>query len=373
MKYENVCLEAFGYSLPHEIVTSDDLELRLSPLYERLRLPAGRLELMTGIRERRIWPRGMLPSEQSTVSGRNAIEAAGIDPARIGALIHGSVCRDHLEPATANRVHHELGLDRQCFVYDVSNACLGIVNGMLQIADLIELQRIQAGLVVGTEDSRHLLETTIAALNHDESLTRSSVKSAVASLTIGSGSCAVLLTHRSISRTGTQLLGAAVRAHTRFHQLCQSGRDEAVGDGMRPTMNTDSEQLMHEGIQAGVDTFDMLLGACQWSAAQPHKTCCHQVGEAHRRQMLSALGRDIEQDFATLRWLGNTGSVALPVTAALAAEAGHFESGDHIGLLGIGSGINCVMVGFDWQSVAVSGNNPHANIATSQIGFAHHK
>jgi len=41
MKYNHVCLESFGYTIPQEIWTSDDVEAKLSPLYERLRLPPG--------------------------------------------------------------------------------------------------------------------------------------------------------------------------------------------------------------------------------------------------------------------------------------------------------------------------------------------
>ena len=62
MLFENVCLESFGYTLPTEIVTSAQIEARLQPLYERLRLPAGRLELITGVQERRFWAPGTLPS-----------------------------------------------------------------------------------------------------------------------------------------------------------------------------------------------------------------------------------------------------------------------------------------------------------------------
>src|SRR3954468_15048152 len=80
MHYQHVCLESLGYAVPDEIITSDDIERRLEPLYRRLRLPEGRLELMSGIRERRLWPRGMRPSEKSIESGRMAIEAAGVDP-----------------------------------------------------------------------------------------------------------------------------------------------------------------------------------------------------------------------------------------------------------------------------------------------------
>src|SRR5215471_7995082 len=168
MKYQNVILESLGYTLPDEIVLSDEIEHLLEPLYSRLRLPPGRLELMTGIRERRFWPRDTLPSQVSIVSCRRAIEAAGIDAREIGALIHGSVCRDHLEPATACTVHHHLDLPLSCFIYDVSNACLGLLNGMVQIANMIELGQIRAGLVVASEVSRPLMETTIAMLNANQ-------------------------------------------------------------------------------------------------------------------------------------------------------------------------------------------------------------
>ena len=58
MHYEHVCIESLGYAIPDETITSDEIERRLEPLYRRLRLPEGRLELMSGIRERRLWPRG---------------------------------------------------------------------------------------------------------------------------------------------------------------------------------------------------------------------------------------------------------------------------------------------------------------------------
>src|SRR5262245_58825065 len=172
MHYRRVCLESFGYTLPDEIVTTSDLERRLAPLYERLRLPEGRLELMTGIRERRFFPPGTRPSEISIESGLRAINARGIDLRLFGALVHGSVCRDFLEPATACRVHHGLGLPGEAMIYDVSNACLGLLNGMVQVANMIELGEIRAGVVVGTECGRELVENTVELLNCDTSLTR---------------------------------------------------------------------------------------------------------------------------------------------------------------------------------------------------------
>ena len=70
----------------------------------------------------------MRPGEKSVETADKAIRLAGIDPRRIGALVHGSVCRDFVEPATACGVHRQLGLPANCAVYDVSNACLGLLE-----------------------------------------------------------------------------------------------------------------------------------------------------------------------------------------------------------------------------------------------------
>ena len=372
MKYHNVCIESLAYTLPEEVVTSAELEARLEPLYRRLRLPQGRLELMTGIRSRRIWEAGTLPSEKSVESAAKALRAAGLDKRHVGALVHASVCRDYLEPATACGVHHRLGLPPECLVYDVSNACLGILNGIVQLANMIELGQIRAGIVVGTESSRQLVETTIDALNADTSLTRAQVKLAIASLTIGSGSAAVLLTDRALSRTGNRLLAATARAHTAGHGLCHSGRDESVAGDMHPLMQTDSEKLMQEGIAIGVATFAAFLDEAGWSPRDIDNTFCHQVGATHRKLMLESLSLDESLDFATLETLGNTGSVALPLTMALGIDAGHLKPNDHAALLGIGSGINSLMLAVDWQRSPVGEADeqalkPHLSMASTPV------
>ncbi len=349
MIYKNVCLETIAYTLPDEIVTSDELETRLEPLYTRLKLPQGRLELMTGIRERRFWPRDVLPGEQSVVTGVKAIQASGVDRDLIGCLIHGSVCRDYLEPATASGVHHGLKLSNDCVVYDVSNACLGLMNGAVQIANMIELGQIKAGLVVGTESGRALVETTVAELNRNTSLSRNDIKSAIASLTIGSGSAAILLCHRDLSKSGNRLIGGAIRARTDQCHLCRSGRDESADAGMQPLMQTDSETLLREGVAAASETFEQFLKETGWSRDAIAKTVCHQVGKAHQKLLLETLGLDPKNDFTTFEFLGNTGAVALPTAAAIGAERGHFTPGDRAALMGIGSGINVVILGVEWN------------------------
>lgn len=362
MHFRRVCLEAFGYTLPDEVVTTAEIERRLAPLYQRLRLPEGRLELMSGIRERRFYPPGTRPSTVSIESAQKAITASGIDPRYFGALVHGSVCRDYLEPATACRVHHGLGLPGEAMIYDTSNACLGVLTGMIQVANMIELGQIRAGVVVGTESGRDLVENTIARLNADESLTRNTVKDSIASLTIGSASVAVVLCDEELSRTGNRLTGAVVYCDTSHHELCRSR-------GLETMMDTDSETLMRQGVATGVETFKRFLGVAGWDPEEIDRTFCHQVGAAHRKLMLESLGLDPERDFATLETLGNTGAAALPVTMAIGIEQGLLRANDRVAMLGIGSGINCQMLAVEWEKSPIVADSQIPQKAEMEAGI----
>ena len=349
MRYRHVCIEAIVSRLPPCVVTSEELEDRLAPVYERLRLPAGRLELMTGIRERRFFEPGTRPGTVSACTANDAIERSGIDRRYLTALIHGSVCRDQLEPATANVVHHACDLPADAFVLDVSNACLGLLNGILIVADLIELGRIRAGVVVGTETGRDLVEQTIESLS-GPGVTRNDVKSEFASLTIGSGSAAIVLCDDKLSRTGNRLLGAAFGSATMHHGLCAGGESGAASSvqGDRPRMQTDSEALLHAGIDLAAATWEQFRRTLGWSSQDVDKVFTHQVGRAHRKLLLDRLGLDVDKDFPTVEFLGNTGAVALPMAVALGIERGHVQPGDRIAFLGIGSGLNCLMLGCEW-------------------------
>ncbi len=348
MRYRRVCIETFAHTLPPHVVTSDEIERRLAAAYERLGLPEGRLELMTGIRERRFFDRGTKPSAISAETANKAIEAAGIDRRDVGLLLHGSVSRDQMEPATACGVHRAARLSANCPAIDVSNACLGLLSGMLFIADQIELGRIRAGLVVGTETGRDLVEGTLEWLANDPNVTRKDVKRAFASLTIGSGSAAILLCDESISRRKAKLLGGAVLTDTSHNGLCAGGLEAGRGDG-RPLMDTDSEALLHAGVNLAAATWDAFLTNLGWLPGDIRKVATHQVGRQHRKLLLERLGVPESRDFPTVEFLGNTGAVALPTAASLAVEKGHITPGDRVALLGIGSGLSSTMLGIEWR------------------------
>jgi 3-oxoacyl-[acyl-carrier-protein] synthase-3 len=106
---------------------------------------------------------------------------------------------------------------------------------------------------------------------------------------------------------------------------------------------------MLTGVELAKETFADFLEELDWTPEQIDKSFCHQVGVAHRRLLFDALGLNTAIDFPTVEYLGNTGSVALPISAAIGIEKGWLTPGDRVALLGIGSGINVLMLGLDWQ------------------------
>lgn len=343
MQFRNVCLRKFGYELPPNVLSSAEIETRLAEVYERLKLPAGRLELMSGITERRFWDMGTRPSDGAVLAGRKALASSGVDASEIECLFFTGVSRDMMEPATASFVHSQLGLSQKCLIFDISNACLGFLNGMLMLANMIESGQVRKGLIVSGETAENLLDSTIDALLADHSITRKSIKPSFASLTIGSGAVALVMSACEEADSDCALHGGVWRANTSYNYLCRG--DNAAGNGT--LMATDAEELLVRGVETAKETWQDFLQEMQWSPESIAAFFCHQVGNAHARLLFETLGLDSAGNFQTLPFLGNIGSVSAPITMAIGIEKGVLQPGDRAAMLGIGSGINCLMLGFE--------------------------
>jgi 3-oxoacyl-[acyl-carrier-protein] synthase III len=399
MKYTRVHMESIGYELPPVVITSDDLESRLMPMYDALHIAPGQLEALTGITERRWWEEGHMLSDGAAAAARKALEQSNVKADEIEALIYTGVCRENFEPATACAVAAQLGIKDDANIYDISNACLGVMNGIIDIANRIELKQIRAGMVVSCETSREIVEIMIERMLNDKSMEMFS--RSLATLTGGSGAAAVLLTDGSFDNSQThRLLGGANQSAPEHHKLCRWGvtlspvalgelmfspdkllaaidqvmepdalpsvvkeimtsekippslanmmPSQKLPDALSEFMSTDSVAVLKHGAKLGVKTWGSFLGKMGWARDQVDKVICHQVGEGHRDTILKELGIDPAKDFSTYKYLGNIGTVSVPLTAAIAEQRLFLKPGDRVSFLGIGSGLNCMMLGWEW-------------------------
>lgn len=339
MRYEKVCIEGLGYIIPEEVVTTAWIEEQLAPVYQALGLPRGYIERSTGIYEHRWWPEGFWPSDGAAQAGRLALERSGVAPTEVQCLINASVSRDYVEPATAAIVHHKLGLSPEALSFDVVNACLGFLNGMVIIANMIELGQIEVGLVVAAEDPREGQLATIQSLLANPP-SKEAVRDNLASFTLGSAAVAMVLRHRATSKTGKRLLGGAYYANTDHCELCVA---------QRTWMRTNSTKLLVEGAKVVETAFQRFKAELGWTDASVDKLFTHQVSEPQRIQgVYGTLGLPEGIDYPTLSYLGNTASVAAPICLALGIDHGFVQEGDRICLMGAGSGLNSIILGIQW-------------------------
>lgn len=315
------------------VVTSDEVDERLAPLYKRIGRGAGLLSSLVGIKERRQWPEDVSFMDASAMAGEKAIAASGVDRARIGLLVDTSVCRERLEPSSAVTVHDSLGLASTCINFDMSNACLGFMNGMHLAGVMIESGQIDYALVVDGEGTHEIYENTIERLLNTES-NLDDLFSNFASLTLGSGSAAMVLGRHSENPGSHKMVRGFFRADTSHHDLCVGSLDH---------MRTDAPALLTAGTN---------LAKLAWDDAEKSdwlkmdRYILHQVSKVHTAAMVDTLGLDADKVPMTFPMFGNIGPAAVPFTLASIADS--LVAGDRILCMGIGSGLNASVIELRW-------------------------
>jgi 3-oxoacyl-[acyl-carrier-protein] synthase-3 len=136
-----------------------------------------------------------------------------------------------------------------------------------------------------------------------------------------------------------------VRGHTEHNGLCVAQAD---------WMRTNSHDLLIEGMKVIALNWVQFKQEMGWDNGSVDKLFTHQVSEKQRQIGLETLGlgkgrtseRDI--DYPTLGWLGNIASVSAPISMAIADDEGFVDPGDRVCLLGVGSGVNSIILGIEW-------------------------
>ena len=316
------------------VVTSDAIDERLAPFYARGGGKPGLLESLAGIRERRQWPADVSFTDAAAMAGEQALVASGVDRERMGLLIDTSVCRARLEPSSAVTVHDRLGLPPTCINLDVVNACLGFLNAMQLAGAMLDAGHIDYALIVDGEGTTEIYDNTI-----DHLVTRgkdlADILDNFATLTLGSGSAAMVLGRHSENPGSHQVLGGFFRAATEHHELCV---------GSLEGMTTDTKALLDAGTELAKLAWDDAGAGASWGGRDRY--ILHQVSEVHTNAMLDVLGIDPDKVPKTFPHYGNIGPAAIPITLASVVDT--LSPDDRVLCMGIGSGLNAGVIDIRW-------------------------
>lgn len=338
MLFENVSIAGLAHvDAPHTL-TSLEINERLKPTFERLRIRADMLGDIAGVHARRLWDPGTQASDAAGVAARKVLEQAGVRADQLGMVINTSVSRDYLEPSTASIVSGKLGVGDACITFDIANACLAFVNGMDMAARLIEVGDVRYALVVDAETSNLVYEKTIERLSRPD-ITAEEVKNELAALTTGSGAAAMLLCHRSLAPEAPRYRGAVTRSANQWSHLCLGNLDRMV---------TDTRLLLIEGIRLAEKTFKAASETFGWKVDDLAQFVIHQVSQPHTKAFIKTLGIEPTKVMTIFGEFGNIGPASVPIVLSKLNELGRLKKGDRIGLMGIGSGLNCSMAEVVW-------------------------
>ena len=160
--------------------------------------------------------------------------------------------------------------------FDMINACLGFVNAMVVVADMIELGQIDTGMIVAAEDPREGQLATIRDLL-DNPPSKDKLRDNLASFTLGAASVAMILRHKSKSKTGKRLLGGYFYGLTEYNELCVAQRE---------WMRTDSSALLREGSKAVIKAYEGFQKELGWNNGSIDKVFAHQISEPQRLSLI---------------------------------------------------------------------------------------
>ncbi len=338
MRFDDVVIASLTkVEAPHRVSTAA-LEARLNGNLARLGLLPGTLAALSGIDARHFWDPDTQPSDAATLAAERALAEAGVDRQRVGVLINTSVSRDFVEPSTASLVHARLGLAPECRNFDLSNACLGFLNGMELVAQMIERGEIEHGLVVAGESSRSIVDRTLERLAGPDADPQA-LRDNIATLTLGSGAAAAVLSRASLAPSGHRFAGSVTLAATEHNHLCR---------GQVDWMRTDTTGLLSAGLGLAARTWAKAQDELGWEVEALDHVVMHQVSRPHTEHLARALGVALERVPVIYPEHGNVGPASVPMTLARAVEDGRVARGDRVAMMGIGSGLNCAMGEVIW-------------------------
>lgn len=353
-RFDDVVIAGIGTDLPDRVVTTREIEEKLSPVLERFNVPIGTFEKLSGIKERRLYDPSVMPSHAGLRAARRALDQIKFDRSEIKALFNCSVTRDYFEPATAVVLHSQLDLNENALVMDITNACLGFINGIAVMGNLIQSGIIKAGLLVSGEVITKAFDHCINyILKRRDSIKRAELLELLPTLTLGCGSVAYVLAHRSLAKTSPAIVGGVAKSASKCHDLCSGNGDYYIAqiedeNYEPPVMRTNSSKLISSAAKLGRRTWKAASKMLNWTKDDVDHIFCHQVGKQVNESFYKTIDLDYHKEFKIYPRLGNLASAALPMALAIGTQEKGMKRGNKVLLMGFGSGLNALFAGIEW-------------------------
>jgi len=313
-----------GSQLPATVITNHDLEAFLDTSDQWIRE-------RTGIRERRKADHSETTATLAGGACRNALEAAGVDPAEIDLFVMGTTTPDLVFPSTACLLQKELGLPN-CGAMDVNAACSGFMYALSVADKYIRCGDAGKVLVCGAE-------TLSRIVNWNKRDT---------AVLFGDGAGAVVL--EASDTPG--ILSTHIHADGNYVDVLTTNAGVSVGWDAVETEDNRPEIMMrgNEVFKIAVRTLGRIveetLSANEMDKADLDWLIPHQANLRIIAAMARLLDMSMEQAVVTVDRHGNTSAASVPLALDEPVPDGRIQRGDLLLLEAFGAG-------FTWGSALI--------------------
>ncbi len=308
-----------GSYLPGQVVTNDDLALRMDTSDEWIRT-------RTGIRQRHIAAAGETSSHLALEASKAAIASAGISAQDIDLIIVATSTPDCIFPSTACLLQAKLGI-KGCAAFDLQAVCSGFVYA-LATADLyIRSGQNRCALIVGAEVFSHILDWNDRGT----------------CVLFGDGAGAVIL--QANDKPG--IMASALHADGSYASILSV--PGSVCDGKvtgDPFLRMDGPAVFKFAVRVLDDVARETLAKCGQRVEDIDWLIPHQANLRILESTAKRLGLPHEKLIVTVDRHGNTSAASVPLALDLAIRDGRIKPGHKVMLQGVGGG-------FTWGAVLV--------------------
>lgn len=328
-----------GVYLPEERVTTRDL-MREFDSKGRFGVSEDWLERVTGIKEKRVTPAGVLPSDMAVSAAKEAMERAKVTAREIDAIIYTGVTRDHLEPATAHIVQAKINA-LNATVFDISNACHGFMNGLHVMDALIATGQVRSGLIVTGEKGSLFTDRAIGMLK--SVACRNQFMSLATGLTLGDAGAAIIMKPKHRQDCG--FMGFMLQSQGQHANYCTSGGTLTEGP-----VFADMPSIVGQSARLVTTMFnEFMYRRLKWQIQELAKYFIHQVGSRVFRLHSQLMGIPTNIMPKTVDLLGNLITANIPLTIHTCLLEKEIEPGDKLYFSGVGSGISLSQAALIWD------------------------
>lgn len=320
-----------GFALPDRVVTNHDLSQFMDTSDEWIRA-------RTGIRERRWVREGETGADLALAASRRALEAAGMEPRDLDAIVYATSTPDHFAPGNGVFLQRLLGV-APIPAIDIRTQCSGFVYALAVADGWIRCGLFRRILVVGAEVQSTGMDVTTRGRN--------------TAVIFADGAGAVVLGPSPSPERGIQAFDLhADGAHAEKLWVDSPGSmyhprvSHEQLDAGRHFLEMDGKEVFRHAVARMPESVRAVLAQVGRTPADIRLLVAHQANLRIAEMMQRDLGLRDDQVYNNIMAYGNTTAATIPIALDECVRAGKIGPEDLVVLTAFGSG-------FLWGSAAI--------------------